>query len=58
MVSTIETPPTRSVVINNLTTSMIDNMFIEDHFRGQRAEKNREDDTNQDWHIRCRFLGI
>ena len=28
MVSTIETPPTRSVVINNLTTSMIDNMFI------------------------------
>ena len=28
MVSTIETPPTSSVVINNLTTSMIDNMFI------------------------------
>ena len=28
MVSTIETPPTGSVVINNLTTSMIDNMFI------------------------------
>ena len=28
MVSTIETPPTNSVVINNLTTSMIDNMFI------------------------------
>ena len=28
MVSTRETPPTSSVVINNLTTSMIDNMFI------------------------------
>ena len=28
MVSTIETPPTSAVVINNLTTSMIDNMFI------------------------------
>tara|TARA_B100000085_G_scaffold35014_1_gene28779 strand:+ start:812 stop:1912 length:1101 start_codon:yes stop_codon:yes gene_type:complete len=28
MVSTRETPPTNSVVINNLTTSMIDNMFI------------------------------
>ena len=28
MVSSIETPPTSSVVINNLTTSMIDNMFI------------------------------
>ena len=28
MVSTIETPPTGSVVINNLTTAMIDNMFI------------------------------
>ena len=28
MVSSIETPPTQSVVINNITTSMIDNMFI------------------------------
>jgi hypothetical protein len=28
MVSSVETPPTQSVVINNITTSMIDNMFI------------------------------
>ena len=28
MVSSIETPPTQSVVVNNITTSMIDNMFI------------------------------
>ena len=37
MVSTIETPPTRSVVINNLTTSMIDNMFIVAPSGGQRG---------------------
>jgi hypothetical protein len=28
MVSTVESPPSRSVVINNITTSLIDNMFI------------------------------
>jgi len=28
MVSSVETPPTQSVVVNNITTSMIDNMFI------------------------------
>ena len=28
MVSTVETPPSRSVVINNITTALIDNMFI------------------------------
>jgi hypothetical protein len=28
MVATVETPPTRSVVINNITTALIDNMFI------------------------------
>ena len=50
MVSTIETPPTRSVVINNLTTSMIDNMFIVAPISGgQRdVEEQVRDDTNQD----------
>ena len=28
MVSSLETPPTRNVIINNITASMIDNMFI------------------------------
>lgn len=28
IVSTVETPPSRSVVINNITTALIDNMFI------------------------------
>ena len=50
MVSTIETPPTRSVVINNLTTSMIDNMFIVAPPQEVReaVEEQVRDDTNQD----------
>jgi len=50
MVSTIETPPTRSVVINNLTTSMIDNMFIVSPPQEVReaVEEQVRDDTNQD----------
>ena len=50
MVSTIETPPTRSVVINNLTTSMIDNMFIVSPPTEVReaVEEQVRDDTNQD----------
>ena len=50
MVSTIETPPTRSVVINNMTTSMIDNMFIVAPPQEVReaVEEQVRDDTNQD----------
>ena len=48
--STIETPPTRSVVIINLTTSMIDNMFICGTRSGgpKLVEEQVRDDTNQD----------
>ena len=50
MVSTRETPPTNSVVINNLTTSMIDNMFIVAPPQEVReaVEEQVRDDTNQD----------
>ena len=61
MVSTIETPPTGSVVIQNLTTSMIDNMFIvsppqevaeavEEQGKGRYERRPRG--------TRCRLFGI
>ena len=50
MVSTIETPPTGAVVINNLTTSMIDNMFIVSPPSEvkQAVEDQVRDDMNDD----------
>ena len=50
MVSTIETPPTGAVVINNLTTSMIDNMFIVSPPQEvkQAVEEQVRDDMNDD----------
>ena len=50
MVSTIETPPTGAVVINNLTTSMIDNMFIVSPPSEvkQAVEEQVRDDMNDD----------
>ena len=50
MVSSVDQPPTGSVVIQNLTTSMIDNMFIVNpptEVREQIEEEAR-DDQNQD----------
>ena len=50
MVSTIETPPTSSVVINNLTTSMIDNMFIVSPPQevAEAVEEQAREDMNDD----------
>ena len=50
MVSTIETPPTGSVVINNLTTSMIDNMFIVSPPQevAEAVEEQAREDMNED----------
>ena len=39
MVSSVETPPTQSVVVNNITTSMIDNMFIAVSYTHLRAHE-------------------
>ena len=50
MVSTIETPPTGAVVINNLRTSMIDNVFIVSPPSEvkQAVEDQVRDDMNDD----------
>ncbi len=50
MVSTIETPPTGSVVIQNLTTSMIDNMFIVSPPQevAEAVEEQAREDSNED----------
>ena len=50
MVSTIETPPTGSVVINNLTTAMIDNMFIVSPPQevAEAVEEQAREDMNED----------
>ena len=50
MVSTVETPPTGSVVIQNLTTSMIDNMFIVSPPTEvqQAVEEQAREDMNED----------
>lgn len=50
MVSTVETPPTGSVVINNLTTGMIDNMFIVSPPQevAEAVEEQARDDMNDD----------
>ena len=50
MVSTIETPPTGSVVIQNLTTSMIDNMFIVSPPQevAEAVEEQAREDMNED----------
>ena len=61
MVSSIETPPTGSVVIQNITTSMIDNMFIVNPPTEVREqiEEEAQDDLNQDQGILdVDFLGI
>ena len=50
MVSSVDQPPTGSVVIQNLTTSMIDNMFIVNPPTEVREqiEEEAKDDQNQD----------
>lgn len=50
MVSTLDTPPTQSVQINNITPSMIDNMFIVNPPQEvkQAVEEAARDDSNQD----------
>tara|TARA_B100000902_G_scaffold354837_1_gene367292 strand:+ start:2723 stop:3880 length:1158 start_codon:yes stop_codon:yes gene_type:complete len=50
MVSTIETPPTGSVVISNLTTGMIDNMFIVSPPQevAEAVEEQAREDMNDD----------
>lgn len=50
MVSTLDTPPTQSVQINNITPSMIDNMFIVNPPTEvkEAIEEQVADDTNDD----------
>ena len=50
MVSTLDSPPTQSVLINNITPSMIDNMFIVNPPTEvkEAIEEQVADDTNDD----------
>jgi len=50
MVSTLDSPPTNSVTINNITPAMIDNMFIVSPPQEVQESIDEElaDDTNQD----------